>query len=197
MTPDMPPQEELSLPLRTPRLILRDFRDEDFDAIHAYGSDPEVCRYMPWGPNTLEDTAQALARMQAQARTWPRMELGLGIELAGEGRLIGSIALHLRDATHRTVEMGYCLHRDYWGRGIMSEAARGLADAGFRRFGLHRIYATCDVRNTGSWRVMETLGMRREGLLRQDRVVKGAWRDTYLYAVLAEEWAASAASAPG
>ena len=81
MTPEPPPQEELSLPLRTPRLILRDFRDEDFDDIHAYGSDPEVCRYMPWGPNTLEDTAQALARMQAQARAWPRMELGLGIEL--------------------------------------------------------------------------------------------------------------------
>lgn len=185
------PQEELRLPLRTPRLILRDFRPDDFDAIHDYGSDPEVCRYMPWGPNTLEDTAQALSRMQANAQVWPRMELGLGVELVEDGRLIGSIALHLRDATHRTVEMGYCLHRDFWGRGLMSEAAQGLADAGFGRFGLHRIYATCDVQNTGSWRVMEKIGMRREGLLRQDRRVKGAWRDTYLYAILATDWSAA------
>lgn len=192
MSPTLPSQEELSLPLLTPRLILRDFRETDFDDIHAYGSDPEVCRYMPWGPNTLEDTAQALSRMKAQAGIWPRMELGLGIELAAEGRLIGSIALHLRDANHRTVEMGYCLHRDYWGQGLMSEAAWGLADAGFRRFGLHRIYATCDVRNTGSWTVMEKVGMRREGLLRQDRHVKGGWRDTYLYAVLAAEWGGAA-----
>ena len=58
----------------------------------------------------------------------------------------------------------------------------------FKTLNLHRVIATCDVRNTGSFGVMEKLGMRREGALRQDRQIKGAWRDTYLYAVLAEEW---------
>ena len=77
------------------------------------------------------------------------------------------------------------------GTGVVTEAARALLGAGFRHLDLHRVFATCDVRNTGSYAVMEKLGMRREGRLRRDRQVKGAWRDTYLYAILAEEFAPS------
>ena len=61
-------------------------------------------------------------------------------------------------------------------------------DAGFRELGLQRIYATCDQRNKASARVMERLGMRREGALRQSRYIQGSWRDEYLYAILAEEF---------
>ena len=71
--------------------------------------------------------------------------------------------------------------------GEIDKAARALLGAGFRHLDLHRVFATCDVRNTGSFGVMEKIGMRREGLLRRDRQVKGAWRDTYLYAMLAED----------
>ena len=84
--------------------------------------------------------------------------------------------------------VGYCLHRELWGQGLITEAARALVDAGFRTLDLHRVAATCDVRNTASFVVMEKLGMRREACFRRDRQIKGEWRDTYLYAVLAEEW---------
>ncbi len=176
------------LPIRTPRLILREFRETDHDDIHAYGSDPNVARFMDWGPNTPDDTREAVARMLADQSASPRDDVGLAIEHVGAGRVIGSIALHWRDRPNRTAELGYCLHRDFWGQGVVTEAARALLEAGFRHLDLHRVFATCDVRNTGSFGVMEKIGMRREGCLRRDRQVKGAWRDTYLYALLAEEF---------
>lgn len=175
--------------LETERLILRDFRLEDTEAVHAYASDPEVTRYMPWGPNSPQDTAAFMARALEQQATWPRLDLGLALELKAEGRVVGSIALHLRDIPNATVELGYVLRRDLWGRSLVREAGEAMLTAGFS-LGLHRIVAACDVRNVGSYRVMEKLGMRREGELRQDRLIRGAWRDTYVYAILAEEWSA-------
>jgi len=175
-------------PVRTERLLLRDFVPADLDSVHAYGSDPEVARYMEWGPNTLDETRVFLDRALTGQGVWPRLHFGLAIERLENSAVIGSIDLRLHDAGNRTAEIGYCLHRAYWRQGIAHEASHALVDVAFKAFGLHRVIATCDVRNTGSFGVMEKLGMRREGALRQDRQIKGAWRDTYLYAVLAEEW---------
>ena len=175
-------------PVRTERLLLRDFVPSDFDAVHAYGSDLEVTRYMEWGPNTPDETRFFMDRALTGQSVWPMLHFGLAIEWLETSAVIGSIDLRLLDAANRTAEIGYCLHRDHWRRGIIHEASRALIDVAFRTLGLHRVIATCDVRNTGSFGVMEKLGMRREGVLRQDRQIKGAWRDTYLYAVLAEEW---------
>ena len=175
-------------PIRTDRLLLRDFRREDFDDVHVYGQDPEVARYMPWGPNTPEQTREFLEKALVQQGTLPRFDFGFAIE--HEGKVVGAVALHLRDVANRTVELGYCLASAHWRRGIVSEAAHALVDAGFRKLGLHRIFATCDARNTGSFGVMEKIGMRREGLMLSERQTKGEWRDTYLYAVLAGEWLA-------
>jgi RimJ/RimL family protein N-acetyltransferase len=186
--PADPPTQVRPEQIETDRLILRDFRLEDTEAVHAYGSDPEVVQYMPWGPNSPQDTAAFMARVLEQQATWPRLDLGLAVELKGERQVVGSIALHLRDIPNATVEMGYVLRRDLWGQGLVSEAAEAMMALGFS-LGLHRIYATCDVRNVGSYRVMEKLGMRREGVLLKDRRIRGVWRDTYVYALLAEEWA--------
>lgn len=175
-------------PIRTERLVLRDFRRRDFDDVHAYGSDPEVARFMDWGPNTPDQTLEALARMIEQQSMWPRFDFGLAIEHAATGRVIGSMGLHLRDGPNRTAEIGYCMSRDFWRQGLASEAARALIEAGFRQLKLHRIFATCDVRNAASFGLMEKLGMRREGRFAQDRQIKREWRDTYLYAVLTSDW---------
>jgi ribosomal-protein-alanine N-acetyltransferase len=175
-------------PVRTERLLLRDFVTTDFDAVHAYACDPDVARYMEWGPNTLDETRIFLDRALSNQQIWPRLHFGLAIELIETGEVIGSIDLRLRDAAARTAEIGYCLRQDHWRRGVVSEAARALVEVAFKTLGLHRVIATCDARNTGSFSVMEKLGMRHEGLFRLDKEVKGAWRDTYLYAVLAEEW---------
>ena len=176
------------IPIRTERLLLRDFREADFDAVHAYGSDPEVTRYMSWGPNSEEDTRGALDRALASQAASPRGDFNLAVEHAATGVVIGSIGLHPFDEANRTREIGYCLHRAWWRQGFAHEAARALIDASVAALDLHRIVATCDVRNAGSFGVMEKLGMRREGHFRRDRQIRSEWRDTYLYAILAEDW---------
>ncbi len=87
-------------PIRTKWLLLRDFRETDFDDVHAYGSDPEVARLMDWGPNTPDDTREAVAKAIAQQAASPRTEFVLAIDHLAAGRVIGSVALHWRDGPH-------------------------------------------------------------------------------------------------
>jgi len=177
-------------PIETERLLLREFRPADQDDIHAYASDPEVVRLMIWGPNTPDATRIYLERALKAQQSWPRAEVALGIELKAERRLIGSIGLRIKDEQNRAADLGYVLNRAYWGQGYTVEAARAAVDAAFRVLNLHRVWATCDPRNRASYRVMEKLGMRREAHFRKDVLEKGEWRDSYLYAILAEEWLA-------
>ncbi|HXW63139.1 MAG TPA: GNAT family N-acetyltransferase [Candidatus Acidoferrales bacterium] len=178
-------------PLETERLLLREFRAADEPDIHAYACDPEVVRLMIWGPNTPEMTRTYLEGVLEAQQRWPRPEVGLAVELTSERRVIGSIGLRIKDARNRTADIGYILNRTYWGQGYMVEAARAVLDAAFRAVGLHRVWATCDPRNRASYRVMEKLGMRREAHFRKDVMEKGEWRDSYLYAILSEEWRSS------
>ncbi len=177
-------------PLKTDRLILREFRQSDLDDVHAYGSDPAVARYMDWGPNTPEVSKHFLGLQIEGQKTWPRKDVSLAIELRETGRMIGSIRLWVVQEPWATAEIGYSLDRGHWRRGLVSEAANAMMRAGFEVLKLHRIVATCDVRNRGSWGVMRKLGMRREGKLMRDRTYKGSWRDSYSYAILGDEWRA-------
>ncbi len=174
--------------LETPRLALREFRDNDAPAIHAYASDAEVVRYLDWGPNTREDTAQFLAMGRAARAALPRTAYHLAIVLTATGRLVGGCRIEIRNAANGAGDLGYVLGRPYWGQGYATEATRALVGFGFESLALHRIWATCDVRNAASARVLAKLGMKREGHLRHDVRRKGEWRDSYLYAILETEW---------
>jgi [ribosomal protein S5]-alanine N-acetyltransferase len=175
-------------PIRTERLLLREFRQDDFDDIHAYATDDAVVRFMDWGPNTLADTQAALDRWFAARPHWPGADINLAIEHLADGRVIGSIRVGVRDKASRTGDIGYSLASGYWRQGLGTEAARAMLRMGFEALNLRRIWAECDVRNAGSWGIMEKLGMRREAHFRQDRQGRDGWRDSYLYAILADEW---------
>jgi RimJ/RimL family protein N-acetyltransferase len=175
-------------PARTPRLLLREFRETDFEDVHAYGADPEVSRFMVWGPNTLEDSRAFLDRTLANQAASPRTSFNAAVEFVEEARVIGAIELRIKSEPDRTAELGYTFGRAYWGRGLGVEAARAMLGHAFEAWRLHRVIAACDVRNRRSWRVMEKLGMRREASFRKDALVRGRWRDSYLYALLAREW---------
>jgi ribosomal-protein-alanine N-acetyltransferase len=188
------PGPSLTLPIETPRLLLRDFVTRDLDAVHAYSVREDVARFLVWGPNTVLQSKQTIKGFVEDQKGKPRLNFDLAIVLKGTGRrgdkgtLIGGVGLKFADWEHRTGDVGYVLHPDYWGHGFAEEAARALMEAGFRELGLQRIFATCDQRNKASARVMERLGMRREGAFRQSKYIQGAWRDEFLYAILAEEF---------
>jgi ribosomal-protein-alanine N-acetyltransferase len=83
--------------------------------------------------------------------------------------------------------LGYALSRDYWGRGLMAEAAGAMISFGFREMNLNRIEARCIAENTASTRVMEKAGMLCEGTLRQRELIKGEHRDIKIYSILRDE----------
>ena len=184
MTDDLKPW----FPIRTERLLLREFRPDDFEDVHAYAADPLVARFMDWGPNASAKTETFMGLKLAEQEQWPRDEVTLAMEHVADARVIGSIRLAVSDRPNLTGDFGYSLNSGDWRQGYATEAGRAMLEAGFRRLGLHRIWAECDTANVGSYGVMTKLGMRREGEFRDGRLIKGAWRDRYLYAILADEF---------
>jgi RimJ/RimL family protein N-acetyltransferase len=175
-------------PIRTQRLLLREFTLADEEDIYEYASDPLVPRFDVWEPNTREKTREVLQRRLHEQEYWPRDDVMLAAELREESKVIGTVRLWIHDAQNKTAALGYSFNRRYWNKGFATEAAAPLAKGAFASLQMHRVIATCDTRNVGSWRVMEKIGMRREAHFRADILQKGEWRDSYLYAVLAHEW---------
>jgi ribosomal-protein-alanine N-acetyltransferase len=173
-------------PLVTERLRLREFCLEDDAAVDAYASDPEVTKHTSWGPNDLQTTRAVLRQWVLEQKEWPRTSIPLGIELSAENKLVGGTGF--ASITDGTGVFGFVLHRDHWGAGIATEASRALLRFGFETLGLHRIVAECFVEQTVSLRIFEKLRMRREGHFLKNARKAGIWRDTYLYAVLEDEW---------
>jgi len=174
--------------IKTERLILREFEDDDWVAVHEYASDAEVSKYMEWGPNTEKETRNFVKGARTFRREDPRRHYEMAIFHKEDGKLVGGCGLTVFDAFLRQAALGYTLHRAYWNKGIASEAAAAMVRYGFEELKLHRIHATCDVNNIGSAAVMRRCGMRQEGHFLQERLIKGSWRDTFLYAILASEW---------
>lgn len=170
------------------RLRLREFTMDDWPAMHAWASRPEVCRFQAWGPNTPEETRAFLQTVLAAATAHPRTDFTLAATLPGSDTAIGSGALYIRNQRFRTGEIAYVLHPDHWGQGLGAELARLLLGVGFDQFGLHRIYATCDPRNIGSGRVLQKAGLTHEGRLRHTALIRDGWRDSDVYGVLEHEW---------
>lgn len=178
-------------PIRTARLVVRPYTAADLDHVHGIQSLPEVTRYLPFGPRDRGEAAAQLARKVERGAVFA-VE-GDALELAVtrvDGAYVGEVLLFYRTAAHRGAELGYMLRPEAHGHGYATEAATALLDFAFRRAGLHRVYARLDPRNAPSVRVLERLGMRREGHLVASERLQGRWVDTLLYAVLADEWRA-------
>ena len=174
--------------LTSQRLRLREFRLADFEAILAYDSDPEVVKYVCYGPYTPDECRKELTWHIAHQQAEQRIFYHLGVTLADDDRLIGWCGLEMISHTNREAEIAYALHRDYWGQGFATEAAAAMLSAGFDQLGLHRIFATCNPLNEASIHVLTKLGMRYEGCMVGQKWCRDAWRDVAMYAILEDEW---------
>jgi RimJ/RimL family protein N-acetyltransferase len=170
--------------LKTERLLLRAFRPDDWPDVHAYGSDPEVVRFMDWGPNTIEESRHHTNRAAATGAVTPQLRFPYAVERTADRRVIGSVELSMTSLDHRRAEMGYVLASGAWGQGYATEAAAALVAYGFGPLDLHRIAATCDPDNIGSARVLEKLGMTYEGRLRAYFQIRGEWRDRLIWSAI-------------
>ena len=166
----------------TPRLRLRPPALADAEQIFArYGQDVEVCRYMSWTPHrSIEDTVAFLQRITADNAEG--RSVGWMISLRESGELLGSVGGAIEKFR---MQFGYCLARDAWGHGFATEAASAFLTAAWQNPAIIRIQAFCDVENRPSARVLEKIGLKREGTLRRYMVLPNIGelpRDVYCYA---------------
>ena len=186
--------EPLELPLTTDRLRLRSYRETDAEAHLPIYSREDVSRFLlqdPWTAEMAEtEIAKRLPRtgLETESRT-----LALVIETADglyslEGsRVIGDIALWLEDGSDEKAEIGWILDPAASGHGFATEAAIAVLNVAFDHYGLHRVFAQMDSRNTASAKLARRIGMREEAHLRKDWWSKGEWTDTLIFGMLASD----------
>lgn len=181
----------MKLVLKTERLIIRDFREDDWRDIIERTTQEEVALYEPWDTTMWADKEKVTEWIEAQqALTFELIGKYLEFAVVLGDRAIGSVGVKRLSETHKNAEVGWSLNIHFQGRGYATEAARALIDLCFGALELHRITATCDARNTASYKLMERLGMRREAHHLESFFSKGEWTDDLVYAVLRGEWLA-------
>ncbi|MDD2955144.1 MAG: GNAT family N-acetyltransferase [Oscillospiraceae bacterium] len=171
--------------METKRLILRSFSPDDGEGLFEYLSQEETVKFEPYGVFTREQAEKEAVTRAEDPAFW-------AVCLKDTGKLIGN--LYLAEQDFGTWELGYVFHSGYRGKGYATEAAKALIDDLFAQGRGRRVIALCDPLNPDSWRLLERLGMRREGHLLKniwfdrDDAGRPVWKDTYEYAVLKEEW---------
>jgi RimJ/RimL family protein N-acetyltransferase len=176
--------------LLSPRLILRRLRESDLSPFCRYRSDPRVARYQDWESCSEEEGRRFFEGQMALHPDVPGTWFQVAIELAGTGELIGDCGLRTLGDRPDQAEIGFTLAREHLGKGYATEAVNCLLDYVFGNLGKHRVIAVTDTRNAPAVRVLERVGMRREGHFIENIWFKGGWGDEYQYAMLEREWQA-------
>ncbi len=176
-----PPLIEPPDVIKTVQLVLRRPRLSDADDIFdSYAADPEVTRYVTWRPyNDRREVAPFLRSRLARRDSGE--EFSWTITGPQEDRAIGMIGCRVRE---HVVDIGYVMSRSYWNRGYTTEAAKAILDWASNLEFVYRVWAVCDVENKASSRVLEKIGMQREGILRRYIVhpnVSPEPRDCFVY----------------
>jgi RimJ/RimL family protein N-acetyltransferase len=172
----------------TPRLVLREFRQEDLEALCDCETDSETQRYEHVPPLNREEVKTRLQNWIDQQQAVPRKMFDMAITLPAGGCVIGHLSLHLIAAHIREWEIGWEMNRQYWGKGFASEAAQAVLRMAFEELNAHRVVAFCHVNNAASVRVMEKIGMQFEGRLREVRWLNERWYNENVYSILEKDF---------
>jgi ribosomal-protein-alanine N-acetyltransferase len=170
--------------IETKRLVLRPYRFEDVEDVLAYANDEEWSKFLPVPrPYARVDAIQFIARITLLDRlVHPFWAIAL------DQQVVGGINIRF-DFQNRLGEMGWSIARPLWGQGLTTEAAMAVIEAAFGAHpDLNRIQAMADGRNRASQRVMEKIGMRYEGTLRQSRITRDELVDEVWFGLLRAEW---------
>ncbi|NIJ14518.1 RimJ/RimL family protein N-acetyltransferase [Saccharomonospora amisosensis] len=168
------------------RVRLREFSADDLDGVRGIVGDDRVTYYLNINSRNAEQARQLLDGIIERARLCPRSDYYLAVTSLGEDRVVGFTRLLLGD--FEAAELRFAIAHDYQRRGYATDAVRTMLDFGFGTLGLHRVTAAVGPENAVSLALVEQLGFTREGVLRDHVFTGGAWRDSILYSVLAQEW---------
>ncbi len=172
--------------IETDRLLLRPLSVLDADDMFEYARDIEVARQVAWDAHDSIETT--VCHLMTVVEAYSRRELlDWGVTLRENGRVIGSCGFPYWNREHGFAELGYTVGRKHWNMGLGTECARAVLGFGFEQLGLTRVEAQCFVTNAASCRVLEKLGMRFEGVLRNRVRANGESNDVKMYAILGSE----------
>ena len=159
-------------------------------------SDEEFFRYQDGVPLDEDSVLRWLENDAHVKLTTPDQPFYLGIQLQDGGKLIGYLSLTFTDPQRLLVTMNIGLNRSFQGKGFALEATEAALGFCFEGLGLHRVAGWCDSRNTAACRLLEKLGMRREGEFVKSRWVQGDWVSSIWYAMLKQEYLSGEEGAP-
>lgn len=179
----------LSVDLLTKRLRLREYEQAGESAQARDASDlVRVAGLAAFLTETPEEITAFWERVTGDRNREPRTQFELAVTLREGGNLIGGVRINVIDAPRWQGDIGYALHPDFRSRGYGAEAARAIVGFGFAQLQLHRIWATCATDNGASARVLEKIGMRREGTLPRGSRASGEQHYSYLYGMTVEAY---------
>ena len=173
--------------LETQRLILREIRLEDAEAIlRIFGDDEVTCYYHLETFTSIEQTRELIDGMADRFKN--KIRVRWGITLKGEDVIIGTCGYPTWVQSQFLGEIGYDLAQAYWNRGIMTEALAAVLQFGFERMELNRIEAMVMLENTPSMQLLRKLGFQEEGILREYGFWKGQFHDMKLFSLLRRDF---------
>lgn len=173
--------------LKTPRLHIREVTPADSAAFLAYMQAEAYWQNVPIDPPTPDSVAAMTAARLTEQAADPRTTYFLAAADKQTGQVIGEAILRISSMRWRQGEIGWGVAAGHTGQGLATEIGQAMLRLGFEQLRLHRIAAQCRVDNAASRRVMEKLGMRQEGELRDNVLARGAWWSSALYALLSVE----------
>ena len=185
-TPNLIP---LTLPITTRRLIIRDYTVADTNAVFSYVQDSAYWQYQSAEAPSAAQVESLIQWVVNDQATTPRRLHFLAAARRDTGEIIGEAVLKVVNIVERQGEIGFGVAPKYWKQGFASEIAAAALDAAFGHFKLHRVAGQCSPDNKASIRVMQKLGMAREGLLRDIHYARGRWWSTLIYGILDQEYA--------
>lgn len=177
-------------PVRTERLLIREFSPEDREPLMGIVRDPSQIEHMLLFLDTEGQLDEFLSMAMTSVSSEPRLQWHFAVDDASTGRYLGSCCLMVEPDSQTSAELGYWFLREAWGKGYASESSAAVLELGFRRFGYHRIWGKCHVANVSSAKVMEKLGMTYEGTLREHVWLRDHYRSSRIYGMLEAEYRA-------
>jgi [ribosomal protein S5]-alanine N-acetyltransferase len=175
--------------LQTKRLTLRDIEPSDCPIIFEFANDGSISRHLRFGSISSESgTQEYVAKAMAARDASPRLSYKLAMSIKPLTKMAGSCWMDIEDPQSRNASIGYFVEQRHWNKGYATEMLRALVQFGFEELQLHRIYGNCDAENPATRRVLEKVGMRQEGLLRQHCLRSYGWADVCFYGILRSEW---------
>lgn len=173
--------------LETGRLVLREVNEQDKNDIFQYLSDEDVMKY--YGLSPFTSVSEVVEEISWYKSIYDS-EIGIrwGITERDCNKVIGSCGFHNWDKRHNRAEVGFELNKEYWNKGMMTEALRAVIQYGFSNLHINRIQALVEPENTSSLQVLKKVGFKEEGLLAQYEFTRGKYDDLIMLAILKKDF---------